>query len=303
MDRYPYAVPYTTNPLVCGPPRIAGARTRRSIYAVEAAIGKTGPAPTQRIEWLVNGVVTSIRATSDAVFIPDYWDLILDIVKEGTQHLCSDGFTPQPLTIADLNPRIPSPDIPCWIPVRRGETWNVNAALVGIEIPPQAYQLKLTLDEFLEAPNHDLWVPNETQFYRVSQVIQPDSDGPAMEIDFQRDGVVTGWRANMRVQQPNDWFAVGFDILRNGKDHLVTNGRSAFRLRAMGASVWQGSDVFQPCWYPVNKHEKWQVFAHNFDAETEKEFAIQLRVEEFTDRGANLFAPGAYQQGIGRVQG
>lgn len=295
MQRYPYNPPYTTNPLVCGPPRIAGARTRRVIYTAEAELEEQGAGPAQRIEWLVNGVVTAIRAASNATLIPDQWGVNLDILKEGVQHLCSDGTTPQPLTLSDLNCRIPAGDIPCWIPVRRGEQWRIESENTNQELS-QAYQLKLVLDELLEAPDPDLWVPNETQFYRVGQTVQPESDGVPMEVDFQRDGVVTGWVANLRVQQPAQWFDLAFDVLRNGRNHLVTNGRSSSRLRTMNAGKPQ-PNAFQPCWFPVNKHEKWQITAHNFSAQNAYEWAFVLRVEEFTDRTANLFAPGAYQRG------
>lgn len=292
MDRlYPYQPQLPRHPLHSGPPRIAGAQTRRLIYTAdeEAPVG-TSFSTGQKIEFLQSGVITELRLGADFEHPSPLHLLDLDIVKEGTTHLCTDGFRPRFLTGESLRAGADLSSLRCWIPVRRGEEWMVYSRTSEQAVVP--WQLALTLEAFVEPVDPALWIPTETQFYRAEQVVSAESDGAGLELDFQRDGVVTGMFAENSVSRSVQagTFDLAFDVLRDGVHHLVTQGRSASRVRNQLVSAMDGREMF-PVWFPVRKHSKWQVFPHNYGATPEK-FALLLRVEEFANLNADAINRG-----------
>jgi len=275
----PYAN-WGAQPDVHGRPTILGTPTRTEFYRAKETgiLGDDAISPGAQFEFTRNGVVTGIM-TKASVPRPQTFDLGIEVIKNGREYLCTDGFDPvrfSPCSIAACF----DPWCKVWIPVDAGEIWKFNMQN-GLKETEVDYSLIVRVERFLEKPQRIPDYLTETVFYQVSrQDMEPGSaDSEGLEWDFLRDGIVTGLRADVEssVGAAALLSGVELDVLLEGQIHLSNAKQtiSPFDCNEL-------SPVTQPwfdLWYAVNMHDKWQTFARN-ESDSTQSFKFTAKSEE-----------------------
>lgn len=279
----PYVHSFGDQPQPARRPTILGAPTRTEFYrAKETDIPGAGAiSPGAQFEFTRNGVVTGILVKSDTAR-PATFDVNLQITKNGREHIFTDGFEDRRVHLCCLAACF-DPWLNCFIPVDQGEIWKFDVENGQAEAEDEVdYSLVVRVERFLEKPSHIPAYLTETVFYvaREDTAIEPGAAaGAAYEWDFLRDGIVTGLRActNTSVTQQALLSGIELDYLIEGQVHLSNAKQTISPLDAHEVSTL--SQPWMPLWYPVNQHEKWQIFARNEGAVSRK-FETLARAEE-----------------------
>lgn len=263
-------------------PTILGAPTRTLFYrAKEVDLpGGGATSPGAQFEFTANAVVTGLQIKT-SIPRPTSWDLALEVVKNGRQHLFTDGYDPlrvSPCSIASCF----DPWAKVWIPVDQGDIWKFNLQNnQASEEDTADYSLVLRVEQFLERPKVIPEYITETTFYQLGEddIQAGQTSGAGNEFDFLKDGVLTGLKAitDLNVTAAALLSGVELDITMAGQLHL-----SQARQTESPIDCHELSPVMQPwapMYYVVSQHEKWQVYARN-TAAVEKSYRLTAKVEE-----------------------
>ena len=261
-------------------PSQLGAPTRVEYYrAKETAIPGDGAiSDGAQFEFTANAVITGFQMKTNLTQPAD-WDLGVQVVKDGRQHLFTDGREPlrvSPASIASGH----DPWCRVWIPVDQGEIWKFDCQNNQVETTAD-YSLILRVERFMEPPKVIPAYITETTFYQLGEddMEAGASSGAGMEFDFLRDGILSGLRAatNTSIVVHEILSGVELDITMEGQLHLSMARQTQSPIDCHELSTT--SQPWEPMWYAVSQHEKWQCFARN-TAAVQKSFRLTAKVEE-----------------------
>lgn len=260
------------------PATILGARTRTEFYRIrEDAIAANGAISAgAEIEFTKNSVVTGILCKSDQAR-PDTLNLGIQVVKDGTEHLCTNGFEPvrfSPCSVAACF----DPWFKCWIPTNMNEIWKVNCQN-NLE-DTASYSFVIRVERFLEKPPEIPRYLTQTVLYQVGDTTAGNSSSNAgQEWDFRTNGIVSGLRAvtNLTPAQSALLSNLELDILLDGQTRLSNAKQTISPIDVSELSPVP--DPWFPLRYAVKRHDKWQIFAANVGA-VERIWRLMARVEE-----------------------
>ena len=302
----PYNLDYT-HPLSFGRPRIHGAPCRTEYLAVHEDLevfdrgqGLNVPLNGQGrwIEFTRDGIVTGVKLVgsvkppnSEIIYggVPFY--MTADVVKDGKTHLSTDGERIRPLAVTDIG-FWGEGFVQTWIPVSQWEKWLVSfraeAGLATIA-PPEVdavlqYEFVVRVEYFDSPPTYPKdFRKSTTRFYKCEGIVLGNTVGAAEQLDFEREGVVTGFRA--LTENPfsiTQAYSLAFDVLQDGKFHLTGQARNAAPPSQAGLTPPLSAKdiVWQPCYFPTRERLTWEVFPTNRGAEPVP-FHFLARVEEF----------------------
>ena len=288
---FPYDSPDSYAPPTATPPTLFGVPIATEFYKVqELGVPSNIISPGTEIEFIRNSVVTGISLIGWYSSFAGGQDpaIEVDIVKDGHEHLCTDGKVVQRLSPQDVR-FTGGAYLPVWIPVDAGEKWtaNVRRIPVGPAEIPLSYLLSLRVERLLEKP---ISIPKLTQTVIYKARFDAGSLGSGAvhrimrELDFRTDGVVTGIRTTA-IPTSYDSSVLCFpayedhtwDILMSGTRHLGTTGKGTSQLNTLEL---HNIVDWQRMWQPVDRHEKWQIMMSDNDRSEVEARNFLVRVEE-----------------------
>lgn len=113
-----------------------------------------------------------------------------------------------------------------------------------------------------------LGAPTRTEFYRIRETGIPFPQGPGpvispgAQIEFTRNGVVTGITAKCNLPQEVA-HGIGIEVVKDGLNHLGTDGYVPKRLSPYDFIGSFGVGPWSRCWIPVNAGEIWKINVAN----------------------------------------
>jgi hypothetical protein len=273
-----------------GRPTILGADTRTEFYRLAEyklpVLQNSYLSDGAECQFTRNGIVTGIKALCTAPwFISDQAArLEMQVVKNGSEHLFTNGKTPErihPFVLTQQN----CPWLDTWIPVDAGEIWRTDLFVPNdLEIPEGFqldYSLALRVERFLEKPKSiPPWL-SQSIIYKKSQTLPELSSSTGIELDFRADCLITGMSAitnyNFVEVPPGLLSGVELDILLEGTIHL-SNGFNTLQPLDIN-DISPIANPWMPIFYEASQHEKWQVFARNRNV-VARTYNFLVRAEE-----------------------
>lgn len=289
MFPFPYPNPAPTIAPVGCRPLIYGVPTRTEFYRVqETRIPTDVPgteSPGAEIEFVRNSVITGISLVGVLDNQQDPFTtfnnaIMVDVIKDGHEHLCTDGKDPQWLAGNDVRRQFEGDYLPVWIPVDQGEKWRIRARIMA-DVPRETYRYAMAFraERLLSQPQDPIEL-TETVLYKATfsgeELAEDLTQSVMRELDFRTDGIVTGIRASRWPEISFPTVDDGWDVLVEGTQHLSTTGKTTSPLSSQELSQGDWLRIYQA----VSRHEKWQIV---YSTEDNKEFSHRnflARVEE-----------------------